>query len=61
MEQLSSSASISADEAQELVEAALRYGLVQTVGAYQAWAYVASEHCQRFRPGGDTAEEGTLH
>lgn len=51
LEQLSSSVAVSADKARKLLEAALRFGLVQRVGGYQAWAYVAAEHCQRFRPG----------
>jgi hypothetical protein len=51
LEQLSSSVAVSADKTRKLLEAALCFGLVQRVGGYQAWAYVAAEHCQRFRPG----------
>ncbi|KAK9915548.1 hypothetical protein WJX75_000584 [Coccomyxa subellipsoidea] len=50
LEQLSSSVAVSADKTRKLLEAALCFGLVQRVGGYQAWAYVAAEHCQRFRP-----------
>ena len=60
LEQVSSAASVSADKAEKLLEAALRFGLAQRVGGYQAWAFVAAEHCQRFRPGNATWHRGLL-
>ncbi|BDA44462.1 hypothetical protein COCOBI_05-6470 [Coccomyxa sp. Obi] len=56
LQQLCSSTPASHDKAEELLAALLRFGLIQRIGGYLAWSYVASEHSWRFLADGAGAQ-----
>lgn len=53
LQQVCSSLPASSDKAEALLDALLRFGLLQRIGGYLTWSYVASEHSWRFLAGDD--------